>query len=323
MNEHFIENIEIQKFKCFENFKAEGFARVNLITGENNVGKTTFMEACFLSECIEPPPLIDIFNEPPYVFIGKRTIYKLVILDMYRDIHNFYYKWLSRKYNFREIKTKEMTINGASFDLNSPYDGFPNKVHDFNSIATDPDFPYFKNSNFMPINLIFDEHIRFLIGDIKLNRKIRGLNNILFDVFNVQSIDDINNQIMLETDTGYQTLSNFGDGIKHFLNIIIALFSNENKVVYLDEIDSGIHYSVFDKLWEVVLTMSKKQNTQVFATTHSKECIESYARVAKKLEDEEVGLIELGKKDDEIQSIVLDYNEMISEVDNNMEVRGW
>jgi hypothetical protein len=38
-------------------------------------------------------------------------------------------------------------------------------------------------------------------------------------------------------------------------------------------------------------------------------------RVAKKLEDTGAGLIEFGKKDDQIQSIVLDYNEMISEVD--------
>ncbi|CAB5495048.1 hypothetical protein THERMOT_232 [Bathymodiolus thermophilus thioautotrophic gill symbiont] len=48
MNEHFIKNIKIEKFKCFENFKAKGFSRVNLITGKNNVGKTAFMEACFL-----------------------------------------------------------------------------------------------------------------------------------------------------------------------------------------------------------------------------------------------------------------------------------
>ena len=47
--EHFIKNIEIKNFKCFEDFKAEGFGRVNLIGGKNNVGKTAFMEACFLS----------------------------------------------------------------------------------------------------------------------------------------------------------------------------------------------------------------------------------------------------------------------------------
>jgi len=49
MNEHFIRKIEIQNFKCFENFKAEGFGRVNLVGGKNNVGKTAFMEALFIA----------------------------------------------------------------------------------------------------------------------------------------------------------------------------------------------------------------------------------------------------------------------------------
>ena len=45
MSEHFIREIEIKNFKCFEDFKAEGFGRVNLIGGKNNVGKTALMEA--------------------------------------------------------------------------------------------------------------------------------------------------------------------------------------------------------------------------------------------------------------------------------------
>jgi len=49
MSEHFIRNIEIKKFKCFEDFKAEGFGRVNLIGGKNNVGKTAFMEAVYVN----------------------------------------------------------------------------------------------------------------------------------------------------------------------------------------------------------------------------------------------------------------------------------
>ena len=68
-NKHFIRNIEIKNFKCFEDFKAEGFGRVNLIGGKNNVGKTAFMEACFLfaSKNTEElfGKLLEINNMPP------------------------------------------------------------------------------------------------------------------------------------------------------------------------------------------------------------------------------------------------------------------
>ncbi len=49
MENHLLEYIEIKDFKCFKDFKAEGFKRVNLIGGKNNVGKTAFMEACVIN----------------------------------------------------------------------------------------------------------------------------------------------------------------------------------------------------------------------------------------------------------------------------------
>lgn len=48
INYNFIKDINIVQYKCFNKFKADGFKRVNLIGGKNNVGKTAFMEACYL-----------------------------------------------------------------------------------------------------------------------------------------------------------------------------------------------------------------------------------------------------------------------------------
>lgn len=45
---HFLEWITVEEFKCFSNFHAEGFKRVNLIGGKNNVGKTALMEAMYI-----------------------------------------------------------------------------------------------------------------------------------------------------------------------------------------------------------------------------------------------------------------------------------
>jgi AAA15 family ATPase/GTPase len=35
-----IEDIEITNFRCFDRLKVSGFKRVNLISGNNNIGKT-------------------------------------------------------------------------------------------------------------------------------------------------------------------------------------------------------------------------------------------------------------------------------------------
>lgn len=43
-----IQNIYIEKFRCFHSTKINGFSRVNLIGGKNNAGKTALLEALLL-----------------------------------------------------------------------------------------------------------------------------------------------------------------------------------------------------------------------------------------------------------------------------------
>jgi len=119
-------------------------------------------------------------------------------------------------------------------------------------------------------------------------------------------------------------LSQFGQGIKTFINIVSSMLLLENDFIFIDEVENGIHYSHLDRLWEIIITISKQQNVQVFATTHSKECIESYARVANRLEDEEIAFIELGRnKKNELDSIVMDSEMFLRYIKMGNEVRGW
>ncbi|MFI3121371.1 MAG: AAA family ATPase, partial [Methylococcaceae bacterium] len=91
-----------------------------------------------------------------------------------------------------------------------------------------------------------------------------------------------------------------------------------------DEIDNGIHYTQLDRLWELILTLSKKTNCQVFAITHSKEMLESFARVAKKLEELDISYTTLVKnKQQEIKAITRDYEMLIDSIEQEREVRGW
>ena len=49
-----IKNIEINNFRCFEQFKTSNFGRINLISGKNSVGKTALLEAIFLVAAPRP-----------------------------------------------------------------------------------------------------------------------------------------------------------------------------------------------------------------------------------------------------------------------------
>lgn len=56
-------------------------------------------------------------------------------------------------------------------------------------------------------------------------------------------------------------------GIDH---LKIDDFSRVN-ILLIDEIENGLHYSAYKKLWEAIFALATTTNKQVFVTTHSKE----------------------------------------------------
>lgn len=75
-------------------------------------------------------------------------------------------------------------------------------------------------------------------------------------------------------------LSTMGDGINRILTIILSLLNcPAGGALFLDEVDNGLHYSVQKQLWEMVFELARKLDVQVFATTHSMDCLRSFSQV--------------------------------------------
>ena len=320
MSNHFIKNIEIKNFKCFEDFKAEGFGRVNLIGGKNNVGKTAFMEACYinsgsfeLKQFIAYMHTIKFMRENINILLGstqtntKKFIELLNHLDIQTNINNICFK-IKEEYGIKEYillfnnQQIEVNVNEFSYDLDVK-----------------------ENNEFIDsFGLSYGEIIEAYSYIQKLDQE-DYLNTILKKFDNrIEAFKVIDEKPQCKIDGTYRELTEFGDGVRHIVSIITKLYQSENGHLYIDELDNGIHYTMLDELWKIVLKVSKVLNVQVFATTHSKECIESYARVAKKLEDEEITMTVLARNPkNEIKALVYDDKMFYSELEQNHEVRGW
>jgi AAA15 family ATPase/GTPase len=71
-------------------------------------------------------------------------------------------------------------------------------------------------------------------------------------------------------------LKTMGDGMTRLFHIIVALVNAQNGLLLIDEFENGLHWSVQPKVWDIVFQLSEKLNVQVFATTHSRDCIEGF-----------------------------------------------
>ena len=65
-----------------------------------------------------------------------------------------------------------------------------------------------------------------------------------------------------------------GDGLRRYLNIVAASANPVNNILLIDEIENGLHYSAYKKLWEAIFALAVGTNKQIFVTTHSKETLQ-------------------------------------------------
>lgn len=80
---------------------------------------------------------------------------------------------------------------------------------------------------------------------------------------------------------GFLPLSSFGDGIKKVLTLASAVLSSKNGILLIDEIETAIHTSALESVFEWLLRASKELNVQIFATTHSDEALRALLRESK------------------------------------------
>jgi hypothetical protein len=73
---------------------------------------------------------------------------------------------------------------------------------------------------------------------------------------------------------GRLPLGSMGDGMRRLMALAIALAFTKDGWLFIDEIDTGLHYSVLSDMWKMTVAKAVASNIQVFATTHSWDCIE-------------------------------------------------
>ena len=117
-------------------------------------------------------------------------------------------------------------------------------------------------------------------------------------------------------------LNFMGDGFKSIFYIILKMLSLKGKRILIDEIEIGIHHTKIKDFWINIFKVAKELDVQVFATTHSDECIEAFVEAALQIEEKNIRLIKLKEtKNGSIKAICYkeDYLEFL--VESNTEER--
>ena len=116
-------------------------------------------------------------------------------------------------------------------------------------------------------------------------------------------------------------LRSLGDGALRLFGVALALANSRDGFLLIDEAENGIHYSVQRDYWRMVLQTARNNNVQVFATTHSWDCIAAFARAASEDENAEGVLVRLEKTGDHLQAVEYSEEDMETSADQGIEMR--
>mgnify|MGYP002148489205 CR=1 FL=1 len=355
-----LDSLKIKNFRILEDVTIEKLGHVNLIVGKNNSGKSTVLEALALlasgfnpevmlfisnnrnvyrhlntkdieSKVFSIENIISKSNEDPFLnwtYIGNQSHYltfgyvkngKNNNLDIDRE-KGYSFTYFIDDRDFMNFEVKAMSNRALFMDMSENSHHMKKKAFNFGYITT----------NNIDLNLFASSWDKIALTDDE-NLVLEMLKLIDSDITNLAFLSLVDSEtripfVRLKNIETRIPLHQMGDGIFRLLQIILEIPKSKNSILLIDEFENGLHYSVQPKVWELIFELAHRFNIQVFATTHSWDCIESFSQVAKDRTDMEGVLFRMGhsvRKSDKGKLIatVFDEDDLYNLTKMNIEVR--
>ncbi|MBA2736899.1 MAG: AAA family ATPase [Pyrinomonadaceae bacterium] len=186
------------------------------------------------------------------------------------------------------------------------------------------------NNELMPVEGLRDNQLLALWDDINKNNLEKSvisamqlLEKRIIDISFLGVPSGSNNLIPyveVLNESSKLPIKRFGNGMTRLLGLSLALSSCRDGVLFVDEIECGLHYSVLPDVWKLIFKTAKDLNVQVFATTHSKDCVEAFASAAEESPEDGM-LIRLERHGEKIVAKTITEERLAQAVDYDVEVR--
>jgi hypothetical protein len=347
----------IENFRGIERLEVSGLGRVNLIIGRNNAGKTAMMEAIWLAGLAEdaafalkvlqdwrrpdmPMEDFDGFWRPIFrggdvergflvnlrrvssgqapgegtrVFMKKARRSSLVSSTALAGGHSRYGTWALECTIEHDGKIHEQVVPGGSRGVE-----FPETSNSQSNAGWIDAGPVDYQSVIRLLSRLKQQGRDSLVRDLlrSLDEQVEGL-EILSPTGGQAAIF-----VRLKGESMLLPIRMMGEGIQRCLDIAVSLAGGDFGLLGIDEIENGLHHSTLEPIWKWLATVSATRNMQIFATTHSEECVQAACRAFSALNDDGLRVIRLDRRAHETAATVYDRNLVAAAERMGVEIRG-
>ena len=350
MNSHFKE-ITITNFRGFDSLIIKQLQRINVFVGANNVGKTSILEAAFMLSGMSNPFISNRINYLRTALLNNsidssRYLFHNVDFSNKPLLKGFMADGKTRKITFAPVTShnetdmsssnsaNQSTIRQLNFEFSQEENGnelvYHSKIvvtNDGNTRQeTDNGYSEHLNALFIPVDKNDANATANFSTLVKHNRK-HFVTNALHDFDpSIESIEALPDGLYLKIKDVKELLpiSMGGDGVRRMINIISTIACEDYDIVFIDEIDNGMHYSTHKLMWRTILKFILPHDIQLFVTTHNLDCLMGL----KNAMQEEDSLRKLTHvynvaktKNKGFQVYSYGYDELKEAIDNEIEIR--
>jgi len=345
------ENIKIINLRGITELEVKNLGQVNVIVGNNACGKTTFLEGIFfLIGAMNPmlPVNVNIFRNLPFM---SNVLWDTYFHDMnantpiriegqirgsnekdrleIRPRKEKPHQNLTVHSDMKPLGDSEtsLIIEGLNLVYSSskhPEKATPTSIFiEKDKIVTEGERSREVRGVFLGPSTPKDWKERF--ATVQRNKKLNEVIFLLKQLEPKTSDLRLNEVGFVEIDVGLPHLipaNLMGGGFEKLLEVALIMLNFQNGIVLIDEIENGLHHSMQQKLWESVLNWANVLNVQVFATTHSNECIKAFNKSLKvSLFKSQAKLFRIERKDDIFRSVEYTSDLLNESLESDWEVR--
>ncbi len=291
-----ISSIHIEGYRGFQDFRMEGLGRVNLLVGPNNGGKTSVLEAVYLLAAQGHPKML-------WDLLSMRDEGK--VRDSFDVRHLFFGHEISEGIVV-SLGSEEQTVVLSVAASSLRMERFPKQpvvlqLEPSGSLSSETIAPFAgllskppRNIQFLPADSLKSEDLVELWNKVVLTpdedlvlESLRLLDPEIERIAAHVPVGDRGGFIVKRRgDASPVPVGSFGDGIWRALCLLIALTQCRGGTLLVDEVDNGLHRTVLDPLWSLIFKTAKELDVQVFATTHSFDCVQSLAAICPEENDQ-------------------------------------
>jgi hypothetical protein len=357
-----IHSLHIKNYRGFKDFIITPFGRVNLITGSNNVGKTSLLEAIYLN--LTPGSAFSTNVDSDKEESSTRHNLFRGFKDLRYNLDNvskwgwlFYGKDISKDSeivsSFEGGGTQKLKMywlisdkdGGIPIPDEIPLDDIPLHLSIYIKNVANEDFSFkiYRNGNegipssyvldSIPLRLLFNVSSRSQQEDTKWFSKlddegrqdeIIGILQLIEPRLRSLAVSTSDGPPMINCDIGIRRrvpMSQMGEGMVRLLSLVLEITNASGGAVLIDEIENGLHHSVLTKVWRAVGEAARRSDTQIFATTHSWECIRAAHEAFLSSDSYDLRLHRLERSGEGVRSVTYDKGTLDTSVEMNLEVR--